>query len=177
MPDKLEEHSKAVSEITAQVRGFYDRQQPYHIYHGSTNCTRKSSKTQSNTIDTSPLNRVLHIDPDKRVVIVEPNVAMGELVAATLPRGFIPPVVMEFPGITAGGGFAGTSGESSSFRHGFFDRTVNRIEVVFGKWNSDAGFTNRERGLVLWCCSIIWVTGNHHIARNPISSSEALHPD
>ena len=130
MPDKLEEHSKAVAEIAAQVRGFYDRQQPYHIYHGSTNCTRKSSKTQANTVDTSPLNHVLHIDPDKRVVIVEPNVAMDELVEATLPQGFIPPVVMEFPGITAGGGFAGTSGESSSFRHGFFDRTVNKIEVV-----------------------------------------------
>ena len=37
---------------------------------------------------------------------------------------------MEFPGITAGGGFAGTSGESSSFRYGFFDRTVNWIEIV-----------------------------------------------
>jgi len=30
----------------------------------------------------------------------------------------------------AGGGFSGTSGESSSFRYGFFDRTVNWIELV-----------------------------------------------
>lgn len=37
---------------------------------------------------------------------------------------------MEFPGITVGGGFAGTSGESSSFKYGFFDRTVNCIEMV-----------------------------------------------
>jgi len=37
---------------------------------------------------------------------------------------------MEFPGITVGGGFAGTAGESSSFRYGFFDRTVNWIEMV-----------------------------------------------
>jgi len=37
---------------------------------------------------------------------------------------------MEFPGITTGGGFAGTGGESSSFRYGTFDRIVNRIEVV-----------------------------------------------
>jgi len=49
---------------------------------------------------------------------------MDQLVKATLAYGFAPPVVMEFPGITAGGGFSGTSGESSSFRHGFFDKTV-----------------------------------------------------
>ena len=55
---------------------------------------------------------------------------MDRLVNATIRYGLVPPVVMEFPGITAGGGFAGTSGESSSFRHGFFDRTVNSIEIV-----------------------------------------------
>lgn len=37
---------------------------------------------------------------------------------------------MEFPGITVGGGFAGTGGESSSFKYGFFDRIVNWIEIV-----------------------------------------------
>lgn len=44
--------------------------------------------------------------------------------------GLVPPVVMEFPGITAGGGYAGTSGESSSFKHGFFNETINHIEMV-----------------------------------------------
>ena len=46
---------------------------------------------------------------------------MDALVAATLPHALLPLVVMEFPGITVGGGFSGTSGESSSFRHGPFD--------------------------------------------------------
>ncbi|KAF7554932.1 hypothetical protein G7Z17_g2557 [Cylindrodendrum hubeiense] len=46
--------------------------------------------------------------------------------------GLVPPVVMEFPGITAGGGFSGTSGESSSFRHGFFNETINWVEMVLG---------------------------------------------
>ena len=44
---------------------------------------------------------------------------MDRLVESTLKYNLIPPVVMEFPGITAGGGFAGTSGESSSFKYGF----------------------------------------------------------
>lgn len=55
---------------------------------------------------------------------------MDLLVDATLPYGLIPPVVPEFPGITVGGGFAGTAGESSSFKYGFLDRSVNWVEVV-----------------------------------------------
>lgn len=50
---------------------------------------------------------------------------------ASLNKGLVPLVVMEFPGITVGGGFSGTSGEKlSSFRHGAFDNTVNWIEIV-----------------------------------------------
>ena len=76
------------------------------------------------------MNHILDIDLERRVALVEPNVSMAQLVDATIARGFIPPVVMEFPAITVGGGFAGSAGESSSFRYGFFDRTVNWIEFV-----------------------------------------------
>ena len=55
---------------------------------------------------------------------------MDRLVEATLKYGLVPPVVMEFPGITVGGGYSGTSGESSSFKHGFFDQTINWVEMV-----------------------------------------------
>ncbi|KAG7404741.1 Delta(24)-sterol reductase [Fusarium oxysporum f. sp. rapae] len=64
------------------------------------------------------------------------------LVEATVPYGLLPPVVMEFPWITAGGGFAGTSGESSSFRNGFFNETVNFAEIILG--NGDIIRTSRE---------------------------------
>lgn len=37
---------------------------------------------------------------------------------------------MEFPGITVGGGFAGSAGESSSFKYGYFDQTVRSVELV-----------------------------------------------
>ncbi|MCJ1405257.1 hypothetical protein MMC11_008484 [Xylographa trunciseda] len=49
-----------------------------------------------------------------------------------MEHGLIPPVVMEFPGITAGGAFAGTEGESSSFKYGYFNETVNLVEMVLG---------------------------------------------
>jgi FAD/FMN-containing dehydrogenase len=83
-------------------------------------------------IDTSTLSNVLKVDTKTKTALVEPNVPMDALVEATLQHGLIPPVVMEFPGITVGGGFAGTAGESSSFRYGFFDRTINCIEMVLG---------------------------------------------
>jgi FAD/FMN-containing dehydrogenase len=124
----MDRHKAAVSKIASAVRAFYARNEPYRIFHGSTNSTRPRPSSQ--VVDISALRNVLHVDPARRVALVEPNVPMDRLVEATLPHGLVPPVVMEFPGITAGGGFAGTAGESSSFRHGFFDDTVNRVEMV-----------------------------------------------
>jgi delta24-sterol reductase len=126
----MQSHDTVVAGIAATVRTFYDRQQPFRIYHGSTNSTRQSQYRRDNIVDTSNLNNILRVDKDQKTVLVEPNVPMDKLVEGTMAHGLVPLVVMEFPGITVGGGFSGTSGESSSFRHGFFDRTVNWIEII-----------------------------------------------
>jgi delta24-sterol reductase len=126
----METHSQAVSKLASQIEGFFSRKEPFRIYHGSTNSTRKSQYERDRMIDTSQLNHVLKVDTKTKTALVEPNVPMDDLVQATLQHGLVPPVVMEFPGITVGGGFAGTAGESSSFRYGFFDRTINWIEIV-----------------------------------------------
>ncbi|EEP79956.1 predicted protein [Uncinocarpus reesii 1704] len=128
----MDQHNAAVSAISSTVRNLYSRKLPFRIYHGSTNSTRSQSFQHDQIVDISALTHVLTIDPAAKTALVEPNVPMDKLVAATLRHGLVPPVVMEFPGITVGGGFAGTGGESSSFRHGFFDRTVTWIEVVLG---------------------------------------------
>ncbi|KAK6355315.1 hypothetical protein TWF696_004425 [Orbilia brochopaga] len=122
-------HVRAVESISSAVRGFHDRNEPFRISHGSTNSTRPTTN-RKNTVDTGPLSNVLHVDPASKTALVEPNVPMDRLVEATLKHGLIPPVVMEFPGITVGGGYAGTSGESSSFKHGFFNHTINAVEMV-----------------------------------------------
>ena len=126
----MESHNQAVGVIAGRVREFYKTGTPFRIYHGSTSGTRQSQYRRDAIIDTSQLSHLLRVDPITKTVLVEPNVAMDILVATTLVRGLVPPVVMEFPGITAGGGFAGTSGESGSFRYGFFENTVNWIEIV-----------------------------------------------
>jgi delta24-sterol reductase len=128
----MQKHTETVASIASKVRIFYDGKIPFRISHGSTNSTRLSLTKRQNVIDTSSLCNVLSIDRKRKTALVEPNVPMDKLVAATLPLGLVPPVVMEFPGITAGGGYAGTAGESSSFKHGFFDRTINYVEMVLG---------------------------------------------
>ncbi|KAM3081811.1 hypothetical protein ACMFMG_004282 [Clarireedia jacksonii] len=127
----MNRHFQAVDNIATAVRKFFELGEPYRVFHGSSNSTRPRHGSRQNVVDISMLSN-LAVDAERRIAFVEPNVPMDRLVEATLAYGLVPPVVMEFPGITAGGGFAGTSGESSSFRHGFFNDTVNSVEMVLG---------------------------------------------
>ncbi|RBR12260.1 uncharacterized protein FIESC28_08746 [Fusarium coffeatum] len=128
----MERHDQIVEDIADKIRTFYKLGQPYRISHGSSSSTRPRHAPDTNIIDIGVLSRVISVDTDKKTCLVEPNVPMDRLVEATMPHGLVPPVVMEFPGITVGGGFSGTSGESSSFRQGFFNETVNFVEMILG---------------------------------------------
>ncbi|EGP92099.1 unnamed protein product [Zymoseptoria tritici ST99CH_1A5] len=125
-----DQHNRAVATISSTIADFYQQKTPFRLYHGSTNTTQQRKVDPKKMVDTSKLNHVLEIDTEKMTCLVEPNVAMDELVEATLPHGVVCPVIMEFPGITVGGGFSGTAGESSGFKYGFFDCIVNWIEIV-----------------------------------------------
>jgi delta24-sterol reductase len=146
----MEAHNATVSSIASRVKHFHELQQPFRIYHGSTNSTRQSHRRADNTVDTSGLKNILSIDSARQTAIVEPNVPMDALVAAALRHGLVPPVVMELPGITVGGGFSGTSGESSSFRYGAFDMTVNEIEIVLPDGTVVGASSKGERADVFW---------------------------
>lgn len=128
----MEEHKKKVLSISSRVRQFYEKKKPFRIYHGSTTTTRQISHRREDVVDTSLLDSVICVDSSAKTALVEPNVSMECLVEHTLKYKLLPPVVMEFTGITVGGGFAGASGESSSFRYGLFCETVRSIEIVLG---------------------------------------------
>jgi len=136
-------HNKNVREISERVKEFNKQKKAFRIYHGSTHTTRRSTRSSNTIIDLTMMRNIVLVSTNTTpaTALVEPNVAMDALVIETLKHDLIPPVVMEFPGITAGGAFAGTGGESSSFRWGTFDRIVNRIEIVLGNgdvvWASD----------------------------------------
>ncbi|KAI0424439.1 hypothetical protein F5Y09DRAFT_335754 [Xylaria sp. FL1042] len=126
----MEAHNEAVSTISKRLQDFYARREAFRVYHGSTNSTRAIHKDSDKIVDTSRLNHVIVVDKTKKTALAEPNVPMDKLVEAALQNGLVPLVVMEFPGITVGGGFSGSAGESSSGRHGPFDSTINSIEIV-----------------------------------------------
>jgi Delta24-sterol reductase len=128
----MEEHEQKVANIAARVRQFHDSKAGFRVYHGSSNSTRTLAFERNKIVDTSCLNKILKIDRKRCRAWVEPNVSMRGLVEATLKEDLLPEVVMEFPEITAGGGFSGPSGESSSFKYGFFENTVCTTEIVLG---------------------------------------------
>jgi Delta24-sterol reductase len=123
-------HINAVQKIVNEVKDFHKRQVPFRIYHGTTCTTRRLHLERDKIIDTSEMVNIISIDSERMTALVEPNVPMDKLVQKTLSLKLMPPVVMEFPGITVGGGFAGTGGESSSFRYGLFERTITGIDIV-----------------------------------------------
>ncbi len=125
-------HAARVERIADRVRTLREAGETPRIVHGSTNSTRPQAERDDREVDIGDLDHVLDIDRDAMTVTVEPNVPMDALVAETLEHGLVPPVVMEFPGITVGGGIQGGAGESSSFRHGAFHDTCSRYELVLG---------------------------------------------
>jgi Delta24-sterol reductase len=147
----MEQHERNVASIAEQVRQFYDRKKAFRIYHGSTSSTRSLAFKKDQIVDISHLKDVLRVDCGSRRAYVEPNVPMDALVAATLEKGLVPEVVMEFPGITVGGGFCGQAGESSSFKYGFFENTIESVEVVLANGNvvtaSAAAYSDLFEGL------------------------------
>lgn len=89
----MEAHNQAVASISSQISTFYEQKIPFRLYHGSTNTTQQRKVDPRKMVDTSKLNHVLKIDTEAMTALVEPNVAMDELVEATLPFGVISPYV------------------------------------------------------------------------------------
>lgn len=123
-------HDEKVAWLCEQIASFYKTKTPFRVFHGTTNTTRILSFKRSSMVDISHLDKVLEVDTERSVALVEPNVPMDKLARATLKKGLVPEVVMEFPGITVGGGVAGVGGESSSFKFGTFSETCESFEII-----------------------------------------------
>ncbi|KAF2681209.1 FAD-binding domain-containing protein [Lentithecium fluviatile CBS 122367] len=149
----MDAHTATVARLASRVGSFNKTSTPFRIYHGSTLSTRTSSRQKDRIINTSSLNHVLTFDKIDKTVLVEPNVPMDRLVDATMAEGLLPKVVMELPNITVGGGFAGTSGESSSFRWGLFDRSIRGIEIILGNGEVVWASSENEHRELFYACA------------------------
>jgi delta24-sterol reductase len=127
----LDKHDIAVRELARDVADFHARQIPFRINHGSTNSTRRRNPATPQ-LRIAHLNNVIDINKETSIALVEPNVPLDSLVSSTLGKGLMPLVVMEFPGITVGGGFSGASGESTGWKEGLFDCSIEEVEMILG---------------------------------------------
>ena len=130
----IKQHIFEVQNIAQQIRGFAKSRssKKLRFYHGGTNSTRKQNLEDYHLIDISCLDDVIEINTREKYALVEPNVSMDKLVDITLQYGFIPQVVMEFPGITVGGAINGGTLESSSYRYGQLSDTAIEYEIILG---------------------------------------------
>jgi len=125
-------HAQKVQAIRNQVKKFYKLKKKVRIYHSTTTTTRKINFKKGEIIDISDLNEILEINEKEKYLIAEPNVSMEKLFKESVKVGLIPPVVMESPSITVGGGIQGGAGESGSFKWGGFHQTCLEYEIILG---------------------------------------------
>jgi delta24-sterol reductase len=127
----MDEHLLQTTLIATKIKNHFnsDSNKKIRFKHGSSNSTRSQSDKYE-YIDVGGLNNILEINIEEKWILVEPNVPMDKLVEATLEKGLLPEVVMEFPGITVGGGIQGAGLESSSFKFGQFNDTCIEYELI-----------------------------------------------
>ncbi len=99
-------------------------------------------------LDLTDFDRVIEIDPERRICIAEPGVPFNELVDLTLPLGLVPIVVPELETITVGGAVAGCSIESMSYVHGGFHDTCLEYEIITAKGDVLTCTPGNEHSLV-----------------------------
>jgi cytokinin dehydrogenase len=82
-------------------------------------------------IDMSTLNQIEQIGPTSATV--QPGVTWKDLLAAGIPRGFRPPVVPGFVGLTVGGVLSMGGIGPASYRYGAVVDNVIELDVVTGR--------------------------------------------
>jgi FAD/FMN-containing dehydrogenase len=86
-------------------------------------------------LEVDGLDGVVSIDAAARTADVQGMCTYENLVAATLPKGFMPLVVPQLRTITLGGAVTGLGIESTSFRNGLPHESVRELDVVTGAGN------------------------------------------
>lgn len=123
--------------VQTKLIELYARKCQFRVQHGVSHTSRNVTKSRDDCVDLSKFTAIVGFsstltkDGLPETITVESNVTMDGLVKASVARGVIPPVIMECPKISVGGGFCGHSGESSSFRYGLFSDNVRSIQGFY----------------------------------------------
>ncbi len=65
-----------------------------------------ATRSRGTVVDVRSLRRIVALDDERGVVVVEAGLTLGELLAAVTPRGWVPPVLPGTPHVSVGGAVA-----------------------------------------------------------------------
>lgn len=99
---------------------------------GTSNLFRPRAAAERPGLDVSEFAGVLSIDTDRGTADVLGMTTYEELVAATLPHGYMPLCVPQLRTITLGGAVTGLGIESASFRNGLPHESVLEMDILTG---------------------------------------------
>jgi FAD/FMN-containing dehydrogenase len=98
----------------------------------TSNLFRPRTASTGAGLDVTGLDGVVSIDTDARTADVQGICTYENLVAATLPKGFMPLVVPQLRTITLGGAVTGLGIESTSLRNGLPHESVRELDIITG---------------------------------------------
>jgi FAD/FMN-containing dehydrogenase len=130
MDTAASDHAGRVALAAAQLRQAEPDAGALALRKRTSNLFRDRRQGGKRRIDLGSLHHVIGADARAGWVDVEGMTTYEDLVAWTLPRGFMPAVVPQLKTITAGGAAAGVGIEATSFRHGLVHDTLSELEVL-----------------------------------------------
>jgi glycolate oxidase len=129
-------------QVAAAVRACYEAQVPWVARGAGTGLSGGALPHQEGVlIVLSRLRRILEVDLDDGVVVVEPGVTNLAVSKAVAPSHFYPPDPSSQVVCSIGGNVAENSGGAHCFKYGFTTNYVIGLEVVL----SDGGVVNLRR--------------------------------
>lgn len=128
----IEIHQEQITLLQEQMRNRKKKIALCQSKNPSNTLRNSDFKKKLENIDLSHLNQILYIDPEKKLLVVEPKITIKKLMNLLLKHDLMLAVVPEFSSITIGGAIMGTSLESSSHRYGQFNDLCIEYELLLG---------------------------------------------
>src|SRR3954452_15278331 len=124
-------HRAAVDRLVASYPGI-PAGSGVRLAKRTSNLFRPRTAASGPGLDVSGLTGVIALDADAGIADVQGMCTYEDLVAVTLPKGFMPLVVPQLRTITLGGAVTGLGIEATSFRSGLPHESVLEMDVLTG---------------------------------------------
>ncbi|MBL9213902.1 MAG: FAD-binding protein [Opitutaceae bacterium] len=145
---------ESADEVVAVVRFCRDERLPFVARGSGTSLSGGSLPVAGGIVITlNRLNRILRLDPDQRIAVVEPGVVNAHVSVAALPHGlYYAPDPSSQPICTIGGNVAFNSGGAHCLKYGMTSNHVLGLKAVLATGEVVTwGGASREQAGPDWC--------------------------